>query len=224
MADIAIIETKADDAVVAAESYEINSMETFKAASDVLKSFKALTKEINESFDPIIKQAHKAHKEAIAQRDKHLKPVKAAEKIMKKKIADYNAILEAERKAEQARLDEEARVEREKRMQEALKASEAADQQAAMGDMAGAAEIQREAQEMAEKAVEIKADKAEKEKVEGLSFREVWKAEITDSAAVPREWCIPDESAIKQFAKATKGKQSIPGVRIYCDKVPITRS
>lgn len=50
----------------------------------------------------------------------------------------------------------------------------------------------------------------------GTSAKTVWKCEITDPAAVPREYCAPDEALIRAAVKA--GARGIPGVRIYEDK------
>ncbi len=50
----------------------------------------------------------------------------------------------------------------------------------------------------------------------GVSVREVWRAEVVDAAAVPREWCVPDEKRIAAMARAVKGNDNpvqIPGVR-----------
>ncbi len=47
-------------------------------------------------------------------------------------------------------------------------------------------------------------------KQEGVASWEVWEAEIVDPAAVPREWCNPDEKRINAHAKAAKGSGPPP--------------
>lgn len=57
---------------------------------------------------------------------------------------------------------------------------------------------------------------AQSGKPEGVTVREVWRAEIVDASAVPREWCCPDEKRIAAVARAVKGNDNpppIPGVR-----------
>lgn len=58
------------------------------------------------------------------------------------------------------------------------------------------------------------------------SFREEWQLkEITDPAAVPREYCTPDESKIKKFIKDQPLDKllEIPGCRIEKDLAKTTR-
>ncbi len=60
--------------------------------------------------------------------------------------------------------------------------------------------------------------------VDGVSYRDKWTFEITNPDLVPREYCIPDEKAIGGIARTMKGRVKIPGVRIYNDKIMVTRS
>jgi hypothetical protein len=46
-----------------------------------------------------------------------------------------------------------------------------------------------------------------------ISFRKVWKVEITDPNLVPREYLLIDTSALRKVCQATDGKAQIPGVR-----------
>ena len=50
----------------------------------------------------------------------------------------------------------------------------------------------------------------------GTAAKSVWLHEVTDPAAVPREYCEPDRKALAFAVKS--GVRSIPGVRIYEDK------
>ena len=45
----------------------------------------------------------------------------------------------------------------------------------------------------------------------------VWKWEITDPTAVPREFCCPDERKIREHVNRNKEAAGIPGVRIWED-------
>lgn len=48
----------------------------------------------------------------------------------------------------------------------------------------------------------------------GVTFSEVWTADIMDETLIPREYLTPDLSKIKQVAKAMKKETAIPGVRV----------
>jgi hypothetical protein len=49
----------------------------------------------------------------------------------------------------------------------------------------------------------------------GTAFVDNWKFEVTDLAALPREYLQPDERKIKGVVKALKDKTTIPGIRTW---------
>ncbi len=53
---------------------------------------------------------------------------------------------------------------------------------------------------------------AEDVKVSGVATVWSWTATIADAAAVPREWCRPDEEALKAYCKAYKDSVELPAV------------
>jgi hypothetical protein len=53
----------------------------------------------------------------------------------------------------------------------------------------------------------------------GVSFREVWDFEITDPAALPREFLVPDEKLIRSAVSSLKDQTTIPGVRVFSRRV-----
>jgi len=53
-------------------------------------------------------------------------------------------------------------------------------------------------------------------------IRRVWKAEIVDVQAVPREFCSPDMRLINEAVKA--GIREVPGLRIFEDIQTILRT
>jgi hypothetical protein len=68
----------------------------------------------------------------------------------------------------------------------------------------------------------VKPVQIEGVKLEGATIREVWKAEIVDYAAIPREMLYATErqkeaheSAFSTMAKTAKGSMTVPGVRFY---------
>ena len=57
------------------------------------------------------------------------------------------------------------------------------------------------------------------QKLDGVGVKLVWRAEVVDVDAVPREWCVPDERALSQHAAAAPGRANTPpapiaGVRL----------
>lgn len=55
-------------------------------------------------------------------------------------------------------------------------------------------------------------------KIEAIKTREVWRFEITDPAAIPREYLLVDETKLRKVVGAMKGDTRIPGVRVYAEK------
>ena len=55
--------------------------------------------------------------------------------------------------------------------------------------------------------------------VEGTTTRVAWKYEITDLAALPREFLIPDTVRIGQIVRAMKQDTAIPGVRAFSETI-----
>jgi len=99
--------------VIRAKMLAISSEAELVAAKEVAQTIKAFQKEIDNTFDPIINKAHLAHKEALAQKKKHMDPLVEAENRVKRLIGDYLTFVENEKKKEAERLAELARQERE---------------------------------------------------------------------------------------------------------------
>ena len=71
------------------------------------------------------------------------------------------------------------------------------------------------------------ANQAQASAPAGTSMRQVWKAQVTDPAAVPREFCVPDEKRINQIARETPAgarPPAIPGVHFYLDTQTTVRT
>lgn len=63
------------------------------------------------------------------------------------------------------------------------------------------------------------AAEAEAPAAEGISKRTIWRFEITDEAALPREYLVPDEKRIGQVVRALKQDTKIPGVRVFAETI-----
>lgn len=113
------MQEKVSPIVAEAEALVVDSQEVVEKGTEVVKGIKALVKEVNETFDPIIKQAHKAHKEAVGTKKRHLEPLDKAEQTIKAKIAQYLDHVEEEQRKEEERAREQARKEHEKKLKAA---------------------------------------------------------------------------------------------------------
>jgi hypothetical protein len=91
-----------------------------KAGKMLTEVIKPLRAEAADVFDPIIRQAHEAHKAALAGKARVEKPLIEAEGILKNSIGGYLAEQEHIRRQEEARL----RAEQEARQREELRLAE----------------------------------------------------------------------------------------------------
>ena len=238
---ITVIEKKALSTVTKAQNLVIKNNEQYVDATDFLKAIKALEKEVEDTFNPIIEKAHQAHKEALGQKEKYFKPLVNAERLIKGKIADYDteqeriraeaeAKLRREAEAEEARLrkikEEQERVWREKeeaarketeRLAKAGKEEEAAKARAEADRAARMAEERRLQAEEVQVVAPTLAPTVEK--VAGISFKENWTAEVVDVALLPKGFMIPDMPKLNQYARTMKSAARIAGVKFLCEKV-----
>lgn len=187
-----------------AQAIIIRSNDDFIKAGEILTAIKSLRKEIDATFDPIIKKAFEAHKEAVAQKKKVDAPLVEAEGIVKPRMAAWNAEQERIRREEEERLREIARKEEEeRRLKEAIDAEKSGNKE--------------EAEAILETPIEPPPVVIPKTtpKVPGVSFTKQWKFRITDPNKIPREYLTPDEGKIGGVVRALKDKANIPGVEVY---------
>jgi hypothetical protein len=129
-----------------------------------------------------------------------------AENGIKRAMVAFQTEQDRLRREAQARADEAARKERERLAAQAQRA-------AASGKTEKASQLEDRAS-----AVVAPVIARETPKVVGVQTREVWKFEVTDPAAVPREYLAVDESKIRKVVGALKGDTVIPGVRVWSEK------
>jgi hypothetical protein len=179
--------------------------EDYDDAASFLKACGDLKKEINATMQPIVADAHRAHKTAKSKQKELLAPVEAAVKVIGRKMGDYQAQCERQRKAEEAMLLAQAKKEQE---ESALEFAEALEE-GGNGDVANA---------MLENIPDIQV-RAESfaPRVSGTVTRTTWLFEIVDASMLPLEYMMPDEKAIRAMVKAKKGDTAIPGVRAYSE-------
>lgn len=210
------IEIKAVSIPTEAKSILVVDNESFERAGHLLKVIKDLRFKINETFDPIIKKAHEAHKEAVAQKKKIEAPLTEAEGIVKPRLAAYHEEQERKAREEQARLQAELNKKaEEEKLQLALRAE-------GMGSSAQAEAI------LAQPVITEKVVVGNfAPKVAGISFRETWSAEVLDEDAffkgvfegvIPRAAVSINTTFLNQQARSLKASMKYPGVCVSVTK------
>lgn len=201
-----------------AKMVKVIDSETYKAAGFIWKSLKDMMKEVDEAWDKNIKLWHEGHKNALADKAKYYQPLDMASRTVKKLMSDYDVAEEAKRREEQARLEAIARKEEEeRRLMEAIAAEEAARANGATKE-----EAAQEATAIIEEPVYVAPVVVPKDvpKMQGGPvYRTVWKYRITDLNAIPRNFMLPNETAIGTLVRRLGNKHGIPGVQAYEERV-----
>lgn len=202
-----------------AKALVITSHEHYSQAGEFLKDIKALRKEVDAAFDPIITKAHEAHKEACGQKKRADTPLLEAETILKRGLIAWDTERERQRVIEERRLHELARQEAEARQVAEAAALEA--EANAATDLTEASEIRREAETVLQAPVMVPVVVVAKDtpKVSGITYREVWKYRVVDDTKIPREYLTRDDVKIGGVVRALKGATTIPGIEVYAEKV-----
>jgi len=194
-------------AMAEAKAISVTDNDTYSMACDFLKGLKAIEKEINDTFDPIIKKQFEAHKEAVAQKKRHLEPIQRAEALVKPKLGAYVEEQEQIRREEERRLEAEAR-----RREEEQRLALAAELEQ-NGDGDGAVALISEPIEIAPVVIPKSVPK-----VDGIVMRGVWKFKVVNEAIVPRLYLKVDEAKVGQVVRAMKSQTNIPGIQPYEEK------
>lgn len=237
---------EARDIIQAAQRVVVTNAKEFEDAGNLLKDVKRLIKEVGTSFDPLIEQANRLHKDALAKKAEHVDPLKKAESLLKTEISDYTIaeqrrIEAARRAAEEIRLKAEA--EQRRLADEALAAAQAAriadiDAAITSGNVAAAAELS-EAPVLVEVPVSPVVPtfiKDEPPKMSGISTRTTYHAEVNDFMALIQAVCAnpalcdclqPNMTELNRIARSSVGGKdglSIPGVRFVADQTVSVRT
>jgi len=216
------IEEKALSYPAQAQAVQVVDQVSLTAANDMLVGIKAMRKQVDAVFDPIIKKAHEAHKEAIAQKKKVEKPLAEAEGLVKKQVGTYLAELERKRQEEERKKREEEEAKRkaeEERLRQAIEAEE-------NGNKAEAEAILEEVAVEENTPAEDQPIEHAKPDMEGVSYKERWKWEYVNKDLIPEEFMmmVPDESKINYAVRTMKGKTNIPGIRVFNDPIISARA
>lgn len=211
----ALIETEVQNFTENTPAIVVNNQVDVSKATAVIKGIKRLMDKVKESYDPFIDKAHAAHKEAIAQRDKYLDPLKEQKKKYESAITDYTKRMESEQR------------ERERITNEELAKIAAKEKQDLLDKASTANEWDKECLE--EKAAEIKPITVDVQKKvveqDGLVIRKTWKARVINLDALPREYMLIDQTMLNVSAKNEAIRvKGIPGVQFYQDMSTSVRS
>lgn len=200
-----IIQTT-DTLLAVGTSYAVVTAADYQVAGEELKRVKDAQKKLDELRRGMTRPLDAAKKAIMDFFRGPEEKLARAEAGIKRAMLTYSQAEEKKRREAQARAEEAARKERERLEAQAAKAAAAGKvEKAAILEQAAAATV-------APIAV------PEPAKVAGVSMREVWKFEVVDPAAVPREFLVVDEKKIGAIVKALKGDTNIAGIRVYVEK------
>lgn len=195
----------------------ISDGDTRRTASAGIAQLKKYAAQVKELFADPKKAANDAHKAVCTAEKKLLAPIADAVDMAGKKILTYDAKVEALRRAEQARLQAQA---------EAVAAKERARLEAiakrCTTDAAKAEAYREAAEEVVPQAVIMPTIN---DAAQGEVKRRVWKAELTDMAALiaaaaggnaaAAGLLVFDGTAANRAAAAFKRDGVVPGVRFF---------
>jgi len=215
------IEQETASIVVAAKAMQVCDNETYVMAGSMLRTIKGAQRKVDEVFDPMIAAAFRAHKEACSTKKQFADPLVEAERILKGRIVDFDEEQERKRREEEAKLRELARKQEEDRLLLEAQACEDAGLHAEAEEIIAAPVI----------APPILLTRATP-KVEGLSTREHWTANVFDlmalvkavaSGQVPVVAIQANVTFLNQQARSLKELCKYPGVKIECRKIAASR-
>lgn len=181
-----------------AESFKIETADHYEHGAEVLKQITTFRMFVEGRFAEPKAAAWATHK-AISKLEKEtLEGPLSAEKLMKRKLAEYA------QKQEELRQEEERKLEA-KRLEELGRTNQAKQVLAGTREVTGTMVASFVPQ------------------VEGIGTRELWKFTIVNAAKIPREFLVPDEVKIGQMVRTMKGDTNIPGVETYKETTMVSR-
>jgi hypothetical protein len=186
-------------------------------------------RQVEETFDPIVKKAHAAWKEAVAQRDKFLNPLVEAERGVKAKLSTWAAEEDRKRRLRDQQAEKKLKEEADAR------AIAEAEQLTASGDTE-LADMMLEQAAAAPAPVVISESTVPKQN--GIAMKVIWKwrfakdevsalRELVKAAAADERYLpylCANETAIGATARAQKELTKIPGIQAYPENSVSVRS
>lgn len=214
--------TSAKDAFSDANALVVDSQDSYELAVEYIRGIKAVGNKIEEQRKTITAPLDKAKKAAMDFFRPYADACTTAESTLKAKCTTYQLAAQRARDEEAARLRAEA-------AKESVRLEIASENKLIEGDIEAAGELLI-ASEMV--VAQTPAPTVVVPKVSGATTRDNWVFELTDlgalikAAAENPAWIsllTVDESAARKLAGQVKDSISVPGLRIYNDKIMSVR-
>lgn len=216
MQQVVEIEERTRGWAAEASAMTVRTPDAYRRAADLLLAVKDLRKQLNEAYDDNIADAHRAHKNLVAKKASFEAPLVAAERTLKARMLDYQQEQERVRREQERKLREEARkIEEEARIKEATRLE--------------AEGRQKEAERLIDAPIFTPPVTVAPPtpKVQGVSYRETWSAEVVNMRAlcravadgsVPTEYVTANMTALNARARADKAGFAVAGCRSIVNK------
>lgn len=184
-----LVQQNSNTVLAQAKLLRVEDDETQTSATNLLLSIKDLLKQVKEKQDFVVRPLNEHVKRLRGMFKPTIDQLETADRELRKKVLDYRSLVAREAERKQAKM-----------MEKAEEQLEAGDQEAAQ-----------------ETAVEALAVQGPERVMNGdagqVTTQRPWVFEVEDAGAVPREYLLVDEKAIRKAVQA--GARNIPGVRIY---------
>ena len=193
-------------------SLKIKTAGEYENAAEFLKCIKRTAKSIEDKRKSITRPLDMAKKSIMDLFRKPLCDLSEAEGLVKRGMLAFSQEQERIRREREAQLREQARREEERKRRQLEERAKKAE---ASGKVEKAEALRERAEEV---FVPTPVVAPTVNRVSGIVEKTVWKYRIVDVNKIPREYMIPDEKAIANIGRATKGRVTIPGVEFYPEK------
>lgn len=197
-----------------ADSITITDEASAEKAVEIASRAKKAAKNLEAARKAFVADPNNYVKEVNGLTKYYAEKLAAVERGIGAKHAVYQRAVEAERR----RLEEEARKEAER----LRKAAEEEARKAAEEAKANGEEPPAPPQVEITTPAVPKTDNVVRSQAGTAHVRQDWKFEIKNAAAVPREYLMVDERAIREAVK--NGVREIPGVRVYQESKTVFRT
>lgn len=191
-----------------ATAIAIFNQQDYEQAAQYLVEVKRRAKAVKDYWAAPKASAKAAHQAIVDKEQSMLAPLAQSESIVKRKLAEYQASVEAERRQREQEARRLKQLEAERMLERAIGSEQSGDAVSAQQELAMAQMIE-------DMPVTVTAAVAPAPK--GISLRNVWGVRIIDERAVPSYFQGMqlrgiDISALKAIARSSQGTAQIPGV------------
>jgi len=199
--------------VVTVESVEIRDLNDCQGAVVFRNRIKTLTNQLEAARKELTVPLDDTKKKIMVRFKVPTDRLEALDLKIKNALLAFDAEQKRLAAIEQKRLDDlaakAAQAERERLEKEAVVLV------ATTGDVSAAEEILKEAESVTAQVLELKAPSLA---VFGVHTRDNWKVKVVDVSKLDRKYMIPDERALNELARSSKGNAKIHGVEFWNDK------